>query len=324
MRRFGRIVALAFGVLIMLIMIVVAVCYRPEVPLEALKPTYFTDQSKFIFAQGDSIHTRVRGHGPTLFLLHGSFASLHTWNEWEETLSKNYRTISLDFPGHGLTGPSAQKHYSTDHYVNTVLAVADALQIDSFYVAGNSMGGTVAYKLAIRSPRVKKLILVNAAGAPLPVGSAPAAGKRPWIFGLLANDMTANLLTRLTPRFLVEKVMGGVFADRTKITPAMIDRYYNLMLREGNRVATVERLRTPNIDSRDSLKTIQIPTLILWGEQDTWIPVAHAQRFAAAIPQSAVKIFANVGHVPMEENPHESVQAVVEFLDQKPRYDSQQ
>lgn len=324
MRKLGRIGALTVGVIIMLVMVVMAVLYRPDVPLASLKPTYLTSQSKFIYANGDSIHTRVRGQGPALFLLHGSFASLHTWSDWEETLSKDYLTISLDFPGHGLTGPSAGKHYSTDHYAKTVLAVADALQIDSFYVAGNSMGGAVAYKLAIRSPRVKKLILIDAAGAPTADSAAIKATKQPWIFGLLANDLAANLLTRLTPRFLFEKVMAGVFADRTKITPAMIDRYYDLMLREGNRVATVERLRTRSIDSRDSLKTIQIPTLIMWGEKDSWIPVAQAQRFAEAIQQSEVKIFPNAGHVPMEEIPQESVQAAINFLNEKPgRYREQ-
>jgi pimeloyl-ACP methyl ester carboxylesterase len=325
MRKPLRIVGLVLGILIVVLMIVVATLYRPDIPVTDLKRSYFTNESRFIFAGGDSIHTRVRGNGPPLFLLHGSFASLHTWNDWENELSKSYRTISLDLPGHGLTGPSEKKHYSTDDYARTVLAVADALQTDTFYVAGNSMGGAVAYKLAIRSPRVKKLILIDAAGAPAPISQPPAkAGQRPFIFKLLANEAAARALTQFTPRFLFEKTMSGVFADQSKITPAMIDRYYKLMLREGNRIATLERLRTPQIDSRDSLRLIQIPTLILWGAKDSWIPVANARQFANVIPNSSVTIFENAGHVPMEEIPQESVRVAIEFLNHKPRQNGQQ
>lgn len=311
MRRLVRFAVVSLGVILAILLVLLAVFYRAEIPVAGLKPKYFTPESSFMVVRGDSLHVRLRGQGPPLFLLHGSFASLHTWNDWEDSLSRHFRTISLDFPGHGLSGPSPLKHYSTDNYATSVLALADALQIDTFFVAGNSMGGAVAYKLAIRSGRVRKLVLVDAAGAP---GATLPTQKRPWIFGLLSNPLTARLMTRLTPRFLFEKVMGGVFADRQKITPAMIDRYYDLMLREGNRAATFERLQTPQTDSRDSLSMIRIPTLILWGEQDSWIPVSHADRFAQAIPNSEVVIFPHAGHVPMEEIPDETLPVVLRFL----------
>jgi pimeloyl-ACP methyl ester carboxylesterase len=323
MRRIGRIAGVIVGVIIALALTLAAALYRAEIPAAKLHAKYFTPESQYLVARGDSLHVRVRGQGPALFLLHGSFASLHTWNAWESELSNHYQTISLDFPGHGLTGPSVKKQYSTDDYAQSVLAVADQLGIDSFYVAGNSMGGLVAYKLAIRSKRVKKLILIDAAGAPNPSQTSVATAPRPWIFRLLANPATSRPLTKLTPRILFEKVMGGVFADRSRVTPAMIDRYYELMLREGNRVATLERLQTPQLDSRDSLNTISIPTLIIWGAADTWIPVSHAQRFGEAIPESSVEIFANAGHVPMEEIPEQTLPVVQRFLNQKPRNDGQ-
>lgn len=322
MRRIVRIAGVGLGVVLVVSLILIAALYRADIPVAELKPKYFTPESKFVVVRGDSLHVRLRGQGPPIFLLHGSFASLHTWNDWEDSLSLRFRTISLDFPGHGLSGPSPRKHYSTDDYATSVLALADALEIDTFSVAGNSMGGAVAYKLAIRSGRVNKLILVDAAGAPA-AAAAPGTAtaqpqQRPWIFGWLSNPLTARLMTRLTPRFLFEKVMGGVFADQQKITPAMIDRYYELMLREGNRTATLERLQTPQTDSRDSLSMIHIPTLILWGEQDSWIPASHANRFAKAIPNSEVVIFPHVGHVPMEEVPVESFAVVLPFLQQPP------
>lgn len=317
MRRLVRIAGVGLGVILAILLVLIAVLYRAEIPVAELKPKYLTPESSIVGVRGDSLHVRQRGQGPPLFLLHGSFASLHTWNDWQDSLSRHFRTISLDFPGHGLSGPSPEKHYSTDDYAASVLALADALQIDTFSVAGNSMGGAVAYKLAIRSARVRKLILVDAAGAPAAAvtpGAPQPTQKRPWIFGLLSNPLTAQLMTRLTPRFLFEKVMGGVFADQKKITPAMIDRYFELMLREGNRAATFERLQTPQTDSRDSLSMIRIPTLILWGEQDSWIPVSHADRFGQAIPNSEVVIFPHAGHVPMEEIPAETLPVVLRFL----------
>jgi pimeloyl-ACP methyl ester carboxylesterase len=315
LRWTGGIIA---GILLVIIVLVMT-WYHADIPVNALEGTYFTPESSYIQVGDSKVHVRQRGSGPTLFLIHGSFASLHTWDGWESELMKSYKTISMDLPGHGLTGPNASKTYSTDDYEKLVIALADILHVDTFYVAGNSMGGNVAWKIALRHPqRAKKLILVDATGFGRFTTDSATSKKQsvPFIFKMLQSKTFSKLLTGITPRFLVKMNMEQVYGDPTRITSADVDRFYDLLLREGNRQATLERLRKPGQDCSDSIPFIQVPTLILWGEKDRWIPVEHAFRFAKAIQSSQLKVFPQAGHVPMEEIPSESAQEVFNFLNQ--------
>ena len=230
--------------------------YRSDIPVNELEAKYFTPQSSYLSINDSKIHIRQRGAGPVLFLLHGSFASLHTWNLWEQALSKNFKTISLDFPGHGLTGPIASEKYSTDDYERLVFAIADTLKIDTFYVAGNSMGGQVAWKMALHQPeRVKKLILIDAAGFwKITTDSTSKSQNRPFIFKLLQNNFVANTMLRITPRFLFKWNLKQVYGDPSKVKEEDVDRFYDLMLREGNRSSTLTRLRQPGKDQQDSIR----------------------------------------------------------------------
>ncbi len=307
--------------IIAFVLILCGLWYRSDIPLDKLEVKYFTPQSSYITINNVKIHIRQRGAGPVLFLLHGSFASLHTWDLWEQEISKNFKTISLDFPGHGLTGPVASEKYSTDDYEKLVMALADTLKIDTFYVAGNSMGGQVAWKMALHhSERVKKLILVDAAGFwKISTDSASKKQSRPFIFKLLQNDFVANSMIRITPRFLFKMNLNQVYGDPSKVKEEDVDRFYDLMLREGNRSSTIARLRQPGKDLQDSIRFINTPTLIIWGEQDAWIPVANAYRFNQEIQHTELKVFKGAGHVPMEEIPIETVSAALQFLQDKPR-----
>jgi pimeloyl-ACP methyl ester carboxylesterase len=270
---------------------------------------------------GSNIHVRQQGKGTPIFLLHGSFASLHTWDAWEREMSKHYKTISLDFPGHGLTGPVASQKYSTDDYEQLVIRLADLLKIDTFFVAGNSMGGQVAWKMALHYPtRVKKLVLIDAAGYwKISPDSSSKKQSRPFIFKLLQSDVIAKSMIKITPRFLFKMNLKQVYGDPTKVKEADVDRFYDLMLREGNRASTMQRLRQPGKDLQDSIQYVSTPTLIIWGEKDAWIPVSNAYRFKKDIKDAELKVFEGAGHVPMEEIPSETVAAALQFLQNKPR-----
>ncbi len=306
--------------IVLLLIILGGAWYKSDIPVKELEPKYFTSESSYIDVCDSKLHVRQRGAGPAIFLIHGSFASLHTWSGWEEVLSKNYRTISMDLPAHGLTGPNPSHTYSTDDYEKVVMALADTLRIDTFFVAGNSMGGNIAWKMALHHPdRIKKLVLVDAAGFGRFTSDSAKSQKRldPFIFKLLRSDLTGNLLTRITPRFLVERNMKQVYGDPSKIKSADVDRFYELILREGNRKATVDRLRRPGEDLMDSIHFIHVPTLIIWGQMDQWIPVEHAYRFQKSIQHSILKVFPSAGHIPMEEIPQESVEVALAFLNGK-------
>ena len=323
-KRFGMVL----GGILLLLLVVLASAYRSDLSAEAVNAKYLTPESKFIEVDGIQVHVRILGEGEPVFLLHGSFASLHTWDAWQQAMSPYYQTISLDFPGHGLTGPDSLKRYGVKDYSELVHALAQKLNIEQYHVAGNSMGGAVAMQLASDYPgNVRSLNLIDAAGAPaaertLTDSTAPKKSNSggAWIFQVARHPVFSKLLLSCTPKFLFAMNMKQVYGDDTKVTDEVTTRYYELMLREGNRQATLDRLSQPR-NSNIQFERLTMPTLILWGAEDTWIPVAQGKRLQQALPGANLVILNGVGHVPMEESPTETVSEYLSFLGVEVRKD---
>lgn len=299
--------------------------FRNDIPPEKIEQKYATPQSHFIKVDGINVHVRIMGEGDPIFLLHGSFSSLHTWNAWQEELSPYFLTISLDFPGHGLTGPDDGKRYSLTDYSQLVLRLSEKLNLNKFHLSGNSMGGAVAMQVASTRPdKVLSLNIIDSSEAPrLENGSLDgeeAKQNEAWIFKLAKNPVFSSMLLRCTPKFLFAMNMHQVYADADKIKEGTITRYYELMLREGNRQATLDRLGAPR-ESRIDFERLTMPTLIMWGKQDSWIPVNQAYSLEKAISGSKLIVFKDAGHVPMEEIPTESVAKYLSFLGVEVRKD---
>jgi pimeloyl-ACP methyl ester carboxylesterase len=123
-----------------------------------------------------------------------------------------------------------------------------------------------------------------------------------------------NFVRYVTPRSFIEKNIKEVYYDHSLIKTSTIDRYYDLTLFEGNRDAFIDRAYVEREDYRERLSLIKSPTLILWGENDAWIPVSDAPKFKSAIENAQVVIMPKTGHVPMEERPKESLAIVSAFL----------
>jgi len=315
-KRVVKVVAL----IILSLVFFLGLLFRSDIPSEEANQKYQTSQSHFIEVDGVDVHVRFLGEGEPIFLLHGSFSSLHTWDVWQQELSPYYMTISLDFPGHGLTGPDELKRYSIEDYSALVLALAEKLNLPKFHLAGNSMGGAVALQVASERPdRVLSLNLIDAAGAPrrevrnLDSTQNQQRGGGAWIFKLATNPLFSKILLKCTPRFLFAMNMKEVYGDDSKVTEQAITRYYELLLREGNRKATVDRLTQPRRSSIN-FERLTMPTLILWGAKDTWIPLSQGKALEKAIPGSNLVVFDEAGHVPMEEIPTESVAEYLSFL----------
>lgn len=178
-------------------------------------------------------------------------------------------------------------------------------------IAGNSLGGSVAWRLALDHPeRVDKLILLDSAGL-----ASGATTVSPTL-RLVAFTGISRALTLLTPRFLFRNALEEVYAQDERITPDLVDRYYELMRRPGNRVAALQRLQSIEPQPTDRLGEISAPTLILWGAEDRWIPVQNARRFQQAIPNAMLTIVESSGHVPMEEQPGRSAAVARPFLEE--------
>ncbi|MEQ9425187.1 MAG: alpha/beta hydrolase [Cyclobacteriaceae bacterium] len=279
----------------------------PDIPIEDLIEKYGNDESEFIEVDGLNIHYRDEGAGMPILLIHGTAASLHTWDDWAQSLKKDYRVIRLDIPGFGLTGPHPEHDYSIPAYSQLIEIFVEKIGLDSLYVAGNSLGGNIAWYFTAQNPDlVKRLILVDASG--YPVESIPL------IFKMGRTPVLNKLLTMITPRSFIAKNLREVYHDDNKISDELIDRYYKMALREGNREALVKRMQNDLVDFTDLIATINVPTLIVWGRHDKWVPVSNAFRFQEDIPNSELVILEESGHVPMEENPAETLAEVKRFL----------
>jgi pimeloyl-ACP methyl ester carboxylesterase len=260
-----------------------------------------------------NVHYRDEGNpndSIPIVLIHGTGSSLHTFDDWANSLKKYKRVLRMDIPAFGLTAPFPDRNYSINNYVVFIEHFLASKNIDNCILAGNSLGGEIAWQFTVKNPeRIEKLILINASGYTFNPKRMPVGLK------LAQIPILNNLLTAITPRFMAESSVKNVYADKTKVTESLVDRYFELTLRTGNRQALIDRMTTKfdTIESY-SIKNIQQPTLILWGEQDQLIPVHNAYRFHNDLPNDTLVILKNSGHVPMEENPKESLDTVLQFL----------
>jgi len=288
--------------------------WAPDRPVDSLKARWAAPPSHFVALQGMQVHVRDEGprDDPTpIVLIHGTSASLHTWDGWVAALSPHRRVIRMDLPGFGLTGPAPDGDYSMARYTGFMRDLLDLLKLDEVVMAGNSLGGGIAWQTALAHPtRVRQLILVDATGYPLQPQSMPIG------FRLAQISWLAPITQKILPRQMIEASVRNVYGQPDKVSPALVDRYYELTLREGNRASLTQRFQYRSNDAAlaGQISQLSLPTLILWGSEDRLIPPDHAQRFQQAIAGSELQVFEGLGHVPHEENPEATVQEVKRFL----------
>ena len=308
-----RVILVLAGLLLAALVLALAIGYAPDRPVEALLSRWAPPPSAFLTVKGQRVHYRDEGPRDDplpLVLIHGTSASLHTWEGWVGALKGERRVISFDLPAFGLTGPNAAGDYRGASYARFVLDLMDELKVQRFIVAGNSLGGEVAWRTALAAPkRVERLILVDAAGYAFEPKSIPIG------FRIARTPVLNRIGDFLLPRSLIEASVRKVYGDPTRVTPALVDRYYELTLREGNRHALGQRFQqmAPGADAA-RIAELKLPTLILWGGRDQLIPPENARRFLADIAGSRLVMFDEIGHVPHEEDPARTVAAVRQFL----------
>ena len=231
----GRWLPRIVGLLLMASALALALSRAPDLPVQSLVARWAPPPSEFIDLNGQLVHLRdvgPRGDAMPLVLLHGTSASLHTWEGWSRALQAQHRVISFDLPGFGLTGPLSGRYaswsYRGDDLARFVLELLDHLQVRRFAIAGNSLGGEVAWRVASLAPdRVQRLVLVDAAGYELKPESMPIG------FRLAALPGANHLFEWLLPRGVVEASVRNVYGDPAKVTPQLVDRYFEITLRDG-------------------------------------------------------------------------------------------
>ena len=290
----------------------------PDTDREDMVAKYGGDTVRFAEGPGGmQVHWRDEGcHDcPAIILPHGSNSSLHTWSPLIEQLAGEYRILTCDQPGHGLTGPHPRDDYSAAGMFEALNAVANAARLDHFYLGGNSMGGWVAWRYALAHPeRVDGLILIDAAGMPLRDGE-----EEPPLnvgFRMMRNKWLRPLIEQVTPRSLVKKSLLESVSVKSIVTEEMVDRYWELLRFPGNRRASAIRAgadREPAF--ADRLGEIAQASLIIWGADDQLIFRTAATTFEERLPNAEVVLLDDVGHVPMEEAPAATANAIRRFLE---------
>jgi len=295
-----------------IVVIAIALLFKSDIPSETIKSKYTNSQSKFMPLMGMQVHYRDEGNmndSLPLVLIHGTSSSLHTWDSITPGLIKDKRVIRFDLPAFGLTGASPNRDYSTSFYNTFIDSLLTNLHVNHYIIGGNSLGGGIAWNQAVAFPeKVKKLILIDASGYP------KRNEKGSIGFKLAATPVIGNLLVYLTPKSLIRKSLENTYADKSLVNDALVTRYFELLLREGNRKATLDIFKRKMQPNSEKIKRIQVPTLIIWGDEDQLIDVSNASLFHKDIKGSQMLVIKHSGHVPMEETPAIVGKAISDFM----------
>jgi pimeloyl-ACP methyl ester carboxylesterase len=240
------------------------------------------------------------------------------WQNWLENLpraSLERRVIALDLPGFGLT-PMPRDEITISGYGRCVDALCEKLDLGRVDIVGNSMGGYIAAEAAIQFPqRIDQLLLVSAAG----ITSADVARRPIYTAGRIATALITHFAAQhraIASRPKTRHVALELVARHPSLLRA--DLAYEGFFKGAGKPGFEAALRANlEYDFRDRLPDIRQPTLIVWGEKDSIIPVRDAQEFERLIPDSRKVVMKDTGHIPMAERPGAFNNVMMEFLAEK-------
>ena len=302
---------LLFGVLFATVVVLIVAgiwLWTPDKSRGELEAGYLNAPGLLQIA-GMQLHVRDSGRkdAPTLILLHGFGSSLHTWEPWARALASDYRVIRLDMPGAGLSGADPNVDYSDARSMQLLAALMDHFGIAKASLIGNSMGGKIAWKFAAAFPdRVETLVLISPDGFASP---GEEYGKRQPVPSMV------RLMRYALPKLLLKMNLDPAYGDPAKLTDDIVTRYHDLLLGSGNRDAMIARMEQAElVDPEPLLRSIKVPTLLLWGQKDAMIPLANADDYLKDLPNCKLVVLPGLGHLPQEEAPEISLVPVKEFL----------
>ena len=266
---------------------------------------------RYVQLDGVSLHYEQEGLGRPVVLLHGFLTHSAIWREIVPAFTYGYTLYSLDLMGSGLSEKPQNQRYSIDTHVAQVGKLIDEFHLDNAILIGHGVGAAIAMVYTMRNPsKVRKLVVMN---APLFPGYS-ATGlwllKLPLVGGMLTNDW-----------FIQRTLRKGVVKPES-MPDSIIDTYIQPYRDDpGARVALLKQVTELNLDPvvekevTPNLAKLQVPTLILWGANDPYVPLDVGKSLDTVIPNDEFPVILNTAHYEMEERPEEVRAVIKEFLD---------
>ena len=313
---------LTLSLFILLVIAVYSGTYL-DIPRDKLEAKYASGASEFLnLKNGSRIHYRDEGdlYKPAIILLHGFNGSLFNFERMVPLLSKEFRLISIDLPGFGLTGAIPSMDYSTQNSILVINELTKHLGVEEFSIAGNSMGGGIAWRYALENPeKTQSLILLASSGiysSEERLQIEESERESPLVWKLMRSNFVSYFLSLYTPKFFATQGLKTSVYDPNLATEEIANQFHELTLMQGSREAILSRFSKQNYSNEkpDILKKIQAPTLIIHGREDNIISFKSSINLDQYIQNSQLMIYPKIGHLPMYETPARVADDIKNFL----------
>jgi pimeloyl-ACP methyl ester carboxylesterase len=283
--------------------------------IAALRAKYAAPPSRFLKVDGVSLHYRDEGKGPVVILLPGHMGNLHMFEGWMPALKSRHRVIRLDWPPYGLSLPDPGNVYSSPRAAELVIGFMKAKGIKRAALVGTSNGATVAAHVAAKRPDLVSRLALST----FPLGVPPPRKISPEL-QQQAKLYLSNLEYR--PASLFKAILEDIFADPANVTPSLVEQFTDINNHPGGYRAQDIYIRNnkamyaagglPALYAR-----IRAPTLLQWGDGGIVMPADLAQASVDILSGAPVVLlrYAKSGHMPMIEQPEETAQDLIRFLD---------
>lgn len=267
---------------------------------------------QYVQIDGVSLHYEKEGLGQPVVFLHGFLTYSYLWRTITPGLTYGNAIYTLDLMGFGFSEKPYRVPYSVDTYVAQLGKVLDTLHLDKPILVGHDIGAPIVTLYALRNPgKVRKLVLMDAPLYEAPPRLSVRLLRAPLVGELLTGDW-----------FLTRLLRGGV-ENQTALTDALLDAYLKPYHDDpGARTALLKCVREFNLqpflehEIQPNLANIQLPTLVVWGGNDEYLPVEFGRRLDQDLPHSDIAVILRSGHYVQEDRPEEVRAVLKEFIDQ--------
>lgn len=266
----------------------------------------------FIKVEGVNFHYRsYPGDGDHIVLLHGFASSTYTWEDLAPYLqAEGYHVWSLDMKGFGWSDKPRDARYDPLTLMEDVNKWMDAMGLRNVTLVGNSLGGAVTVLMALEHPdRIKKMVLIDSAGYPM---------KPPLIVRMARVPLSGSFMKLFFGRWIVRWNLKEVFYHKDRVTEEKVNAYYDRMRTENALDAQIAVARSVNFDLFDQyikrVPQITSDALIIWGENDAWIPLEIGYKFKKDLVTATMIVIPECGHMPQEEYPIKTAQYILDFV----------